>query len=106
MLWISTDLIQETPASFLASQGGVPLFQAYSEWAQSDSTRSLKPHARKALLIVGPEGDFTEDEKKQMEKAGAQRIGLGKLRLRVETAAMGILAALMVIEDGTSPDTS
>jgi len=96
--------IRATPVSFLASQGGVPLLPAYNAWAQRNETRTLRGRDRRALLIVGPEGDFTEEEKQIMEEAGATRIGLGTLRLRVETAAMAALASLMVIEDGSDND--
>ena len=45
------------------------------------------------LLIVGPEGDFTEEEYKIMIDAGAKPIGLGPNRLRVETAAIAAITA-------------
>lgn len=44
------------------------------------------------LLLVGPEGDFTEHEMKQLKEVGALPVGLGPNRLRVETAAMAIVA--------------
>jgi len=47
-----------------------------------------------ALLIVGPEGDFTPAEVDSLVAAGAVPVGLGPLRLRVETAAIGLLAAV------------
>ena len=45
------------------------------------------------LLIVGPEGDFTPAELSAMTDAGALPVGLGANRLRVETAAVALLAA-------------
>ncbi|MBP3966181.1 16S rRNA (uracil(1498)-N(3))-methyltransferase [Paenibacillus lignilyticus] len=50
---------------------------------------------RNILLIVGPEGGFTEREAEEAEEAGAVIIGLGKRILRTETAAMVGLACLM-----------
>ncbi|WP_219836288.1 16S rRNA (uracil(1498)-N(3))-methyltransferase [Paenibacillus sp. R14(2021)] len=50
---------------------------------------------RRILLIVGPEGGFTEREAEEAEKAGAIVVGLGKRILRTETAAMVGLACLM-----------
>jgi 16S rRNA (uracil1498-N3)-methyltransferase len=47
------------------------------------------------LLIVGPEGGFTEREASEAEAAGAAIVGLGKRILRTETAAMVGLACLM-----------
>ncbi len=49
------------------------------------------------MIIVGPEGDFTNAEKQQMLEAGALAAGLGPLRLRVETAAIAALATLMLL---------
>ncbi|AZN40439.1 RsmE family RNA methyltransferase [Paenibacillus albus] len=50
---------------------------------------------RSILLIVGPEGGFTEREAGEAEEAGAVVVGLGKRILRTETAAMVGLACLM-----------
>ncbi|MFC4103991.1 16S rRNA (uracil(1498)-N(3))-methyltransferase [Paenibacillus xanthanilyticus] len=49
----------------------------------------------RVLLIVGPEGGFTEREADEAEAAGAVIVGLGKRILRTETAAMVGLACLM-----------
>lgn len=43
---------------------------------------------------IGPEGDFTLDELKTIEAAGAKPVTLGKLTLRVETAAIYCLSFL------------
>jgi len=43
---------------------------------------------------IGPEGDFTLDELKAIEAAGALPISLGRLVLRVETAAIYCLSIL------------
>lgn len=43
---------------------------------------------------IGPEGDFTLDELKTVEAAGALPISLGPLTLRVETAAIYCLSIL------------
>jgi 16S rRNA (uracil1498-N3)-methyltransferase len=43
---------------------------------------------------IGPEGDFTREELKTIEAAGAKPITLGELTLRVETAAIYSLSFL------------
>jgi 16S rRNA (uracil1498-N3)-methyltransferase len=43
---------------------------------------------------VGPEGDFTPDELKAIQNSGAQPVSLGRLVLRVETAAIYCLSIL------------
>ena len=45
-----------------------------------------------ATAWVGPEGDFTADELKRIENAGAQPVTFGDLVLRVETAAIYCLS--------------
>jgi 16S rRNA (uracil1498-N3)-methyltransferase len=49
---------------------------------------------RSAAVWIGPEGDFTLDELKLIEAAGARPITLGSLTLRVETAAIYCLSFL------------
>lgn len=41
-----------------------------------------------AVVLVGPEGDFSIDEVKMAEAQGFQSVTLGKSRLRTETAAL------------------
>ncbi|WP_106768367.1 RsmE family RNA methyltransferase [Paenibacillus faecalis] len=47
------------------------------------------------LLLVGPEGGFTEEECKEAEEAGAVSVGLGRRILRCETAGMVALACAL-----------
>jgi 16S rRNA (uracil1498-N3)-methyltransferase len=41
-----------------------------------------------ALVMVGPEGDFSVDEVLEAERNGFQSVSLGESRLRTETAAI------------------
>ena len=41
-----------------------------------------------ALILIGPEGDFSQEEVQKAIAAGFQPISLGKSRLRTETAAL------------------
>ena len=41
-----------------------------------------------ALVLIGPEGDFSVDEVREAEAAGFRSISLGSSRLRTETAAL------------------
>ncbi len=47
-----------------------------------------------AAVWIGPEGDFTLEELKAIQNSGAQPVSLGKLVLRVETAAVYCLSIL------------
>ncbi len=46
------------------------------------------------LLMVGPEGGFTDDEVKRIVATGARKVSLGQHILRIETAAVSLLARL------------
>jgi 16S rRNA (uracil1498-N3)-methyltransferase len=55
----------------------------------------VKGHSpRSAAAWIGPEGDFTPDELKAVQNYGALPISLGRLVLRVETAAIYSLSIL------------
>ena len=41
-----------------------------------------------ALILIGPEGDFSEEEVAKAIEADFQPVSLGKSRLRTETAAL------------------
>ncbi len=45
-------------------------------------------HQKDTLILIGPEGDFTENEIKQAFDAGFKGVTLGENRLRTETAAL------------------
>jgi 16S rRNA (uracil1498-N3)-methyltransferase len=47
------------------------------------------------LLIIGPEGGFTDEEITQLTSAGARTITLGPRRLRAETAALTGITLVM-----------
>lgn len=50
--------------------------------------------ASEAVLAIGPEGGWTDDERAAVGKAGFQEASLGRLILRTETAVIAALAAL------------
>ncbi|CAM2832364.1 RsmE family RNA methyltransferase [Paenibacillus sediminis] len=49
----------------------------------------------RVLVVVGPEGGFSEAEIKQAEEAGAVSVGLGRRILRTETAGMAALTCIL-----------
>ena len=40
------------------------------------------------LILIGPEGDFTQEEIKMAQESGFKAVSLGDARLRTETAAI------------------
>jgi 16S rRNA (uracil1498-N3)-methyltransferase len=68
---------------------------------EGEGTFSLKrvlagmPPGKSVALIVGPEGGFSQDEVREAVAAGCRCAGLGSRILRVETAALAVLAMVM-----------
>jgi 16S rRNA (uracil1498-N3)-methyltransferase len=50
-----------------------------------------------AVILIGPEGGFTEEERAFVRGAGASAISLGPRILRAETAALAALATFMAV---------
>ena len=91
-----------TPAEFIARAEKFDLLLVGSlqserrhprEVLREFETRHGRP-PQSAGIWIGPEGDFTADELKAIQAAGAQPISLGQLVLRVETAAIYCLSFL------------
>lgn len=54
------------------------------------------------VIMVGPEGGFSQKESALMNKMGALPVSLGKNRLRAETAAVAALAGMMFRQGGSA----
>ncbi|HKL47647.1 MAG TPA: RsmE family RNA methyltransferase [Candidatus Izemoplasmatales bacterium] len=66
------------------------LFCAYARGSNQHLKSSIKhiKSSEKTLVLIGPEGGFTEDEIKLLKNKGFQNISLGDTILRAETAAI------------------
>jgi 16S rRNA (uracil1498-N3)-methyltransferase len=65
--------------------------QKFIAWCQGDEKPHLKDtleKGRPALILIGPEGDFSNEEAEEAISLGFRPISLGKKRLRTETAAL------------------
>jgi len=68
---------------------------------EGEGTFSLKrvlagmPEGKTVALIVGPEGGFSQEEVREAIAAGCRCAGLGSRILRVETAALAVLAMVI-----------
>ena len=59
---------------------------------------ALKP-SQNAVVLIGPEGDFSEEEIALALECGFQPVSLGPSRLRTETAALYAVTAFNLIND-------
>jgi len=75
---------EESATRILAHPGGPPLAEL-----QLTATENR-------CLAIGPEGGFTDDEVTQAIEAGWKTVGLGSQILRLETAAIALVSALVL----------
>lgn len=68
--------------------------QRFFGWLAEHSLpfRDIYEPGSSALVLIGPEGDFTAAEAEQMRAHGAMAVTLGGARLRTETAAIAACA--------------
>ena len=104
--WLPTVALPRTPKDFFASLGRDSFDLMLIASLQSDSKHlralledytSAHPTGGKpdsALILVGPEGDFTPAEVGLAKSAGCRPITLGPIVLRTETAAIYCLSVL------------
>jgi 16S rRNA (uracil1498-N3)-methyltransferase len=70
-------------------------FIGYCESGTEDELQKIYKKGQNALILIGPEGDFSPDEVKLAKKEEFIPISLGKSRLRTETA--GIVACHTIL---------
>lgn len=76
--------------NFLSKDFTGQKFIAYCESGEEDELQKVYQKGENALILIGPEGDFSHEEIALAKKQGFIPISLGKSRLRTETA--GIVA--------------
>jgi 16S rRNA (uracil1498-N3)-methyltransferase len=67
---------------------------AHAEAGSGRSLRKAYPRDSSALILIGPEGDFSPEEIDQARKAGFVPVCLGKNRLRTETAGVVVCSVI------------
>lgn len=65
-------------------------FSKFIAWCETDKEElfSNMEIGKKTLILIGPEGDFTNEEVEMAVKKGFKPISLGQSRFRTETAAV------------------
>jgi 16S rRNA (uracil1498-N3)-methyltransferase len=76
-------------------------FIAYCGEEETVELQSIYRKGAKALILIGPEGDFSFDEVEEAKKAGFLPISLGKSRLRTETAGIVACHAINLLNSDT-----
>ncbi|XP_047161337.1 ribosomal RNA small subunit methyltransferase E isoform X2 [Vigna umbellata] len=89
-------LIAQSKLALVATAKATPVLSALTSLEKETS----------GLIIIGPEGDFTEKETNMMMEAGATAVSLGPHRLRVETATISLLATVMLWSDSLQTSVS
>lgn len=66
------------------------ILQKFFGWCEGDHVdlTSIYDPTKDALMLIGPEGDFTPEEAEWLIANGFQAVSLGKARLRTETAGI------------------
>ena len=85
----------DTTVAWVGTEGAPPIEQRSRDLLNTlkeQENSTLAPKVRQGVLIIGPEGDFTEEELEILAAAGVLGVGLGPLRLRTETAAIAMLS--------------
>lgn len=71
---------------------------AYCGEVERQSLLPKLAHLKQALVLIGPEGDFTPSEISLAQESGIIPVSLGKKRLRTETAGMAVVMAFNLNE--------
>mgnify|MGYP000434884182 CR=1 FL=1 len=62
------------------------------------------PYGKRTIILIGPEGDFTEEEKNKIRSSGFLEVNLGRIILRVESAAL--VSASVIIQRAWNEGTN
>lgn len=72
-------------------------FIAYVDPSNPDHLKSLALSGGQYLVLIGPEGDFTQDELASAIRSGFIKVSLGTSRLRTETAGLAACHVLNMV---------
>ena len=83
---------------FLVSQNGKGIIFYEEEGMKlSEAVSSLGPHTPSLIIVIGPEGGFSEQEVISAQEKGFLAASLGKRILRAETAAISAVALVQFL---------
>ncbi|MFC2101873.1 16S rRNA (uracil(1498)-N(3))-methyltransferase [Bacteroidota bacterium] len=73
-------------------------FIAYCETGSEELLQKIYTPGEPALILVGPEGDFSPEEVEEAKKQGFIPVSLGESRLRTETAGVVACAIFHIVK--------
>ena len=86
--WLPDITLYNSLHELMELYGDMPLVIAHEKVTQAKPVTDLKKGNESLLLMVGPEGGFSESEIKLARRHSATMFSLGVYRLRTETAAL------------------
>ena len=72
-------------------------YMAHCSAGNKNQFQTVYNKGKNALMLIGPEGDFSSQEVEWAQSRGYQEISLGAFRLRTETAALAICVAFNLL---------
>lgn len=84
---------------FIGMEHSGEKFVAYVEEGEHPPLQSLYSPGEDAVILIGPEGDFSPEEINQAVDKGFQTVSLGNSRLRTETAGLVAVHSLAFINN-------
>lgn len=84
---------------FLKTANAQQKFIAHCHDSQKQFLASAIQPGKEVLIMIGPEGDFSQEEVDAAVQAGFVPISLGESRLRVETAALVACHTVSLVND-------
>lgn len=91
--WLPGLKLFDSLDQLLQNYDGNTILLAHNTGEEADRLSDFK-NEKKLLLLVGPEGGFSEEEIASAKQQGAKMVSLGKYRLRAETAVITLLSRL------------
>jgi 16S rRNA (uracil1498-N3)-methyltransferase len=85
--------------SILDNAKEVNKFIAYVDFDNETHFKNELDKVTDTLVLIGPEGDFTEEEVQMAVSKGFKKVSLGKSRLRTETAALAAVHLMNLVVD-------
>lgn len=89
-------------ADVMSEYSGLPQKLVAHCMAEKERTGILQAikKSKETLLLIGPEGDFSEEEVNDLTSEGYEGIAMGINRLRTETAAVNACAVFNMVNHG------